>query len=177
VIRKYEILPPTDAQKELCAKFAKDSVYSNFSYYAQNRNQDDLIKVRNDIYIGKCAEYSVYNAFSFIDISEPDTNIYNSYEKSYDCDLYAENLEIHVKAHRPTKFPVSWLFQPNEKVVYQPNKNELLALCDLERPAGGGALYLMTAEYAVDLYKDPLSPKLAGKKKCIYLKDIINDKK
>lgn len=176
MIRRYNISPPTDIQKDVCARFAKESVDTSAGYYSSHRNQHDVSKVIRDIYIGKCAEFSVYNFFNtsgVYEVSEPDVNIYDTYSKSFDCDIYMEDKHVHVKSYYPSSIEVSWVFDPKDSLISNPSKLDVLALCDLNTD-GSGVLYLMKGLLAIPFYRDPMLARLKGKKKCIYLNDIKN---
>lgn len=177
MIKKYHIEPPTESQKELCARFAKESVASSFEHYSKRKNNTNYQKVIRDIYIGKCAEYSVYNLFNtpgVYDVSEPDTNIYNTYQKSFDADLYIEGKHVHVKSyHASSKFAPSWVFDLKDPVIYRTTKNDVLALCDLNTD-GSGVLYMTKALLAVPFFRDPVLDKFKGIKTCIYYNDLSN---
>ena len=176
MIKRYSILAPTDVQKDICAKFAKESVVTSAGYYSSKRNQHNFNKVIKDIYIGKCAEFSVYNLFNMsgiYEVSEPDVNIYDTYNKSFDCDIYMEDKHIHVKSYYPSSIEVSWVFDPKDSLIHSPTRLDVLALCDLNVD-GSGVLYIMKALLAIPFYRDPIIDRLKGKKKCIYLNDVKN---
>lgn len=169
--KKFKIDTATDVQKAQAKKFAQESVGTSYDYYAKERGQSDLNKIVRDIYIGKCAEFSVYNLYANNGCSVPDTDIYDTYGKSFAGDLTIGDVNIHVKSYYPSLWRKSWVFDPSDPLINKPSDKDYLALCDLKED-GSGAVYMVKADKCLHLYKDPIAVRLKGKKKCLYLKDL-----
>lgn len=169
--KKFNIDPPTDDQKTQAKKFAQESVGTSYDYYAKERGQADLNKIVRDIYIGKCTEFSVYNLYAEHGCSVPDTDIYDTYGKSFAGDLTIDSMHIHVKSYYPSLWYTSWVFDPKDPLTTTPSDKDYLALCDLKED-GSGSVYMVKADKCLHLYKDPIAVRLKGKKKCLYLKDL-----
>lgn len=156
------------ADLKKCASFAQKCVLSNLNEY-EKRGQGNVSKVALDIEYGKRAELMVYYYVKAKELpcTYPDFAIYLPNEKSFDADLLQGEYKVHVKSClASSKFPNSWLFQPNDHLVTRPQKNELLALCVLD--GNDGYFYLMNATKAV--YGDPIKRILD--KKVIYEKEL-----
>ena len=61
-MNRISLYPLSINQMDACVDFAVSSVESSKDHYA-SRNQFDLDKIKNDIYLGKVAEYAVYNHY------------------------------------------------------------------------------------------------------------------
>lgn len=167
----YEMQAPTEDQKSLAKTFAQKSVTTSYDYYAETRGQSDMGKIIRDIYIGKCAEFSVYNLYAEHGCSVPDLDIYNTYSKSFNGDLTIGDMDIHVKSYYPSLWYTSWVFDPKDPLTTTPSAKDYLALCELGED-GSGVVYMVKADKCIHLYKDPIAKRLQGKKKCLYLKDL-----
>ena len=168
---RINILPATDDQRRLAKRFAQESVGTSMEFYSKQRNQSDLKKVIRDIYIGKCVEFSVYNVYADQGCSVPDTDIYDTYGKSFDGDLTIDGVSLHVKSYYPSPWKTSWVFDPKDPLTYSPKDSDYLALCKLGKD-GSGDCYIVKADLCMDIYRDPVAKHLKGKKKCLYLKDL-----
>ena len=101
-------------QKDIneCTNFAESI---DTSHYA-SRSQTDPEKRKRDQIVGKLGELCVYNVLKnqFPDITYPDFNIYKAKDKSWDFDLKASGLNLHVKSQdvlQGKKYGISWIFQ------------------------------------------------------------------
>ena len=84
--------------------------------YYSGRNQFDVQKKRLDQKVGKLGELAVYGVLKdkLTNITEPDFNIYEAKDKSWDFDIKADNVNLHVKSQLITQanlFGESWIFQ------------------------------------------------------------------
>lgn len=102
---------------EKCKKFAEESVATSIDKYA-HRNQLNAGKISQDIRNGKIAEQEVYNKIiPFLPgLTEPDYNIYEKNNKSWDPDLKdnSSNIKIAVKSQDITSsqlYGESYVFQ------------------------------------------------------------------
>lgn len=85
------------------------------SYYA-SRSQFNQEKRERDALIGKLGEIATYQSLKdkFPELSSPDFQIYDAKNKSWDFDLKAPNINLHVKTQdlkQGEKYGVSWIFQ------------------------------------------------------------------
>lgn len=108
----------TQAQLNQCREFAENI---NTSYYA-NRKQTDQEKRKLDQIIGKLGEIATHETLKakFPDLTLPDFNIYEAKKKSWDFDMKADGLNLHVKSQSLTqgaKYGVSWIFQAQDKHI------------------------------------------------------------
>jgi len=157
-----------------CYNFANESANSSEKKYKQ-RNQSNLFKIKNDIFLGKVAEYSIYNYYlsKGFQITPPDINIYQAKNKSFDADLTIidKNQNIHVKSHFiKSPFPPSWVFQKTDPLVTTPSPKDIIIMSTINSIGEGDAII----EYAYNLkdkYK-PLLKESLQSKTAIYLKDL-----
>ena len=113
----------SEYEKQLCNIFAIHCVKTNLDEY-QRRNQYET-KIIKDIAQGKAAEIMVHKALK---TSYPDFFIYDQSKKSYEADLYLNEKKIHVKSCKLNGYCPSWVFQPNDPLTIDPDKNDYLAL-------------------------------------------------
>lgn len=164
---KIPLEQPDKYTQDLCSLFAEAVYETNMDAYAK-RNQEDKDKVISDIRYGKIAEMMVHRMLMH-GRRKPkpvDFHVYGISDKSYDCDIWISTSMIHVKSCLDSsKFPNSWLFQPNDPVVTSPTPTDILALVILSKES---YCYIVDARQAC--YKDPVKESL--KKRVLYEKDI-----
>ena len=154
--------------------FANESANSSASKYKQ-RKQSNISKIKNDIFIGKVAEYSVYNYYMSkgFKVTPPDVKIYHAKNKSYDADLKIldKDYQIHVKSHFvKSLFPPSWVFQKIDPLVTNPSPKDVVVLCMINSQGEGEAI-IEKATSLPDKYK-PLLKQSLQSKTAIYFKDL-----
>lgn len=160
-------------QQLYCLSFSEKSVDSSIDQYSK-RSQNNIEKIKDDIYLGKVSEYAIYNHYKSQqkEITVPDITIYDANHKSYDADLILSNqYNIHVKSHYfKSPFPESWVFQKTDPLIKSPTPSDIIALCVINHK-GQGQAYI---DYATTLiqYTKPLIKKSLSSKTAIYLKDI-----
>jgi len=173
-MKKFILPEATEYQKKLCKLFAEYSVITNVNEY-QKRNQYNQEKIKKDIYQGKLSEFMVFNFLLNSNKTPypPDIMVYNKRNKSFDCDLLTtDNVKIHVKScSNKSRYPNSWLFQPQDPLTIVPKENNFifLTVLDAEKPY----TYIHSAKDVIDWYKPPLKKEL--NKKVIYEEDIIKN--
>ena len=132
------------------------------------------LKFKADIYIGKMAEFAVYNFISQQgkSVTFPDIEIYQGGKKSFNADLTVNNeTPIHVKSCMETHgYDNSWLFQPNDKLTTEPAENEVIFLVSISPTKEFNAYILKAIDY-VGHYENPRNEQL--KKKVIYEATLI----
>ncbi len=82
----------------------------------QDSHQTDLAKIRQDHYVSKVGEAAVAIVFQYCgrQVQGPDYGIYHGRQKSWDADLYIDNIPLAVKTQTSTaaaKYGLSWTFQ------------------------------------------------------------------
>jgi hypothetical protein len=173
-MNRISLYPLSINQIDACVDFAISSVESSKDHYA-SRNQFDLDKIKNDIYLGKVAEYAVYNHYyqNFGKISKPDLKIYRGKDKSYDADLKTKKSLVHVKSFfGKSNYDPSWVFQKNDPLVHSPEENDVIILCIIDE-TGKGKGYVGDARVLKEYYK-PLRKASLSSKTAIYLKDLMH---
>ena len=119
-----------------CVKFADKRVKGSKSLYSY-RGEKNLDKIREDIIIGTMGEWAVEAHLKSLgyDCSEPDMKIYNKRRKSFDADLYVDDIEVHVKSQglkSSKRYGNSWLLQKSDKIVTNPKNNQIFAFTCVE---------------------------------------------
>ena len=168
---KIQLNKITEYQYKQCNLFSKYSVITSLSEY-KKRNQFNKDKIINDIYNGKKAEFLVYNFLISKQkkLISPDLNIYGKYDKSYDADLYLENVNIHVKSHKVNgNFPVSWVFQKKDPLLLEVKNSDYLALVVMNEDIN--YMYLKNIKDVV--FNEPVKESLRKTKSCIYESDFL----
>ena len=170
-MKKFKLQKPDSYTLKRCEIFAEFSVQSSVDEYAR-RNQNDVDKIKLDIYRGKVAEFMVYNYLvgRGKNITKPDLEIYDKHHKSFDSDLTSEGVNIHVKSHFVNpKFPVSWVFQKKDKITRDAGDDYLCLVVMNE--SWDDWFYLEKAKL-LD-FREPKKQSLKATKVCIYEKDLL----
>lgn len=148
--------------------FAKACIDTNEDEYSR-RNQSNKNKIVSDIYNGKLAEIMVFRLFKKRKQSPKpiDFLIYSSKEKSFEADMLTNKHNVHIKSCKDdTKFPNSWLFQPWDDLVVNPNEFDVIVLVVLK--STNSYCYIIPAMNAK--YEKPILSHL--NKKVIYEKKL-----
>lgn len=158
------------------------------SYYAK-RSQFDNEKRKQDQIVGKLGEVAVYNYLKdkHPTLKSVDFNIYEKNKKSWDFDLKADNVCLHVKSQnivQSKRYGVSWIFQKGngvnrhyDKEIFDritPNQYVSFVLVDLEKyEAEIKAIVNLDFLHKKDLFKLPVLEKLRiANKVAVYYNDI-----
>jgi hypothetical protein len=158
------------------------------SYYA-NRSQFDNEKRKQDQIVGKLGEVATYNVLKakYPTLSPVDFTIYSKKEKSWDFDLKADGICVHVKSQnfiQSKKYGESWIFQKGngvnrnyDKEIFDrltPNQYVSFVSVDLEnKKATIKAIVELDFLHKKDLFKLPVLEKLrVANKMAIYFKDM-----
>lgn len=177
--KTISLLGISEDQLQGCYSFAEASYSSSLDKYSR-RNQSNCNKIKNDIYLGKVAEYAMYNYYVSrgFKVSVPDVQVYDAKSKSFDADLtlYSDmEYKIHVKSHFiGSVFPTSWVFQKEDPLVIHPKEYDIIALCNIDS-IGQGNCVIDRALNMRELYR-PLMKKSLTSKTSIYLEDLCNIK-
>ena len=108
------------------------------------------------------------------DISSPDLNIYNSRNKSFDCDLKSTKYNFHIKTQTKETaklFEESWLFQKNDPLVIKPNDNDFFIGTQYDE--NESEVKILLSKKVKDLKYDSPKLKKLFNKACVYLKNNI----
>lgn len=158
-----------------CKLFADRWLKKNPSLYS-GRNQSIIKKIKKDIVQGKVAEWMVYNKKKdegYI-VTEPDMNIYENYQKSYDADLLIGEYNIHIKSYISNeRYPTSWQFTINDQLITKPNDNDFLVLISFDSNYNNAYGYKLKASSKKVNYRNPMKKSLIDYKRTIYESDII----
>jgi hypothetical protein len=171
-LKKLKLIAPDTYQEKLSDIFSKEVFYTNLDKYKQ-RNQSDVKKVISDIYIGKMSEFAVWNYLQRDgkDATFPDIMIYPANKKSYDADITAGDVKIHVKSCVAMGvYPISWVFQPNDPVTINPSNKDFLALVSIEDDNSFNAYFVKAADM-LQIYEKPKKEGLD--KKVIYESTLL----
>jgi hypothetical protein len=119
-----------------CERFAVKRVTGSSDLYAY-RGEPRKEKLVNDILVGALGEWAVeaHLASMGYECTEPDMKIYKTRGKSFDADLYVDDIEIHVKSQGMVsvkRYGNSWLLQRNDKIVSEPKENQLFAFTNVD---------------------------------------------
>ena len=175
----------TAEEVELCKTFSEQV---DTSFYAK-RNQFSEEKRIKDSFIGKMGEIVVYKYFKEkgIELSYPDTKIYNKKDKSWAPDLSNSEYNVHVKTQdleSGKRYGVSWMFQAGssfghkDKEIHNPSDKDYLALVSLDFNSKSGeikAVFPVKDAHQDKLFKEPKLDKLKGNKVAIYFDDLKAD--
>ena len=162
------------------ARFA-DAVVNTVNY--SDSNQSNKIKIRDDHFISKLGEEAVRKAFEQYGsrVQGPDYTIYEGKQKSWDDDLYINDIGLAVKTQRCSaaqRFGLSWTFQKSnirtDPILQKPEAwvcfvayNDLseVPVCTVFPPFQIKEL----------LFKSPKLAHLANKKVAVYASDFLPD--
>jgi hypothetical protein len=163
----------------ICEAFADAVLRSNEDEYAK-RKQFNVQKIKNDIVIGKLAEWGVYMIYlqrGRLLRSCPDMSLYSKEQKSFDPDLNWGLFNLHIKAQTAEsalRYGDSWIFQSKDPLFGFSNEYDIVVGCrvsidNFER----GALVEIKLEKSFKniVFGETKLSKFSGNKKAIYLKD------
>jgi hypothetical protein len=172
LLKKVKLIAPNNYQEVLADLFSKE-VYSTNKEQYDKRNQTNRSKVESDIYIGKMAEFAVWNFL--IEQSKsatfPDIGVYPKELKSFDADITSGDVKIHVKSCMDVwEYPNSWVFQPNDSLCTSPSDKEFIAfvICSPDKKFEA---YFVLASKVIELYRPPRKEGLD--KKVIYEENLM----
>lgn len=151
----------------------------NTSLYAR-RNQWDADKRKLDSKIGKLGELAVYEALkpTISDLSYPDFAIYTAKQKSWDYDLKAKDINLHVKCQnivQGQRYGESWIFELTDKHIFKEyTDNDYVAFVTVDLAKGEGyikSILKVSELHKNQLFKKPKLDKLVSKA-AVYYTDI-----
>ena len=171
-MNKFYLEQITEYQYKQCELFAEYSVSTSVNQY-KKRMQFNIDKIKKDIFYGKTAEFMVYNYLikAGKNPTTPDLNIYIGKNKSYDADIALGDNNLHVKSHLiNNNFPVSWLFQKNDPLIINKNKNDFLVLVVINNDDDRNFMYVLNINDVS--FKEPIKESLRQSKLCLYESDL-----
>ena len=165
----------SDEEVSKCKKFAHDVVGTNIDKYRE-RNQTDVDKIIDDIFVGKLAEYASFKLLTSRgkNVQEPDTQIYSVRKKSFSADLTDGINQYHVKCMKKStaeRFGLSWSFQIEDKLVTRPTDNDVLILCEIDG-INVDIKTIIKAQKVTYLYVKPVLKKLWHIKRVLMWSDV-----
>jgi hypothetical protein len=166
-----------DDEINKCKKFADDVVHTNVDKYRE-RNQFNVDKIIDDIFVGKLAEYASYKFLlsKGKQVQEPDVQVYSARRKSFSADLMDGTIHYHVKCMKKSaaeRFGLSWSFQIEDKLVTRPSEVDVMILCEID----GTEVDIKTiikASKVARLYTKPVLRKLWDVKRVLMWEDVYN---
>lgn len=161
-----------------CVDFARQCTVTNIEEYYR-RNQNSIEKVENDIVVGKCGEFALYNFLKVeknIDVDYPDLNIYDYKNKSHDYDIISGYGNFSVKTQRKVdidKYGKSILFQKNyiNAIKNKVDKNHYLAYCIFYDSGLVQIERIIPFKDILNMLEKPKLKKLRENKYAIYFKE------
>ena len=177
--------PPLDTEYYLgsdiftiCEAFADKVIDSNKDEYAR-RKQSNLNKIRNDVLIGKLAEWGVY--FIYLKrgryLNTPDMRIYPKEYKSFDPDLSWGMYNLHIKAQTQEsciRYGDSWIFQAKDPLFEFSNEYDIIIGCrvSIDSSSKNASIeILLEKQFQKLTFGDTKLSKFSGNKRAVYLKD------
>ena len=162
----------------MCEAFADRVIETNKDEYAR-RKQANLAKIKNDILVGKLAEWGVY--FIYLKrgryLNTPDMQIYPKEHKSFDPDLRWGLYNLHIKAQTfesSLRYGDSWIFQAKDPLFEFSNGYDIVVGCrvgidDFER--GAFVQIMLEKQFKQIKFGETKLSKFNDNKKAIYLED------
>ena len=159
-LKKLNLIAPSSYQESLCEMFATQSAINQQAFYAK-KGQSDVSKLSEWAYLGKLAEFAVFNTLISFDkyksVSPPDIIIYERKRKSHAADIVSDGKQIHVKSCMVKNGrDISWLFSTEDKIVVKPTEEDIVALVIISLPKTFEA-YFIPAIDLVGKYEKPFN--------------------
>ncbi len=176
-IFKTPIAVSISSQQIAQAKRFAQQVIPTVNY--RDSNQTNRAKIQNDHFVSKLGEEAVAQVFREHDwqIKGPDYSIYEGKNKSWEEDLYVDDIGLAVKTQKQssaTRYGLSWTFQSSPKrrdpILDAPLAWVCFVLCDEQNNYN----CLVYPPYQIHelVFKDPKLARLKGKKKVLYAEDL-----
>lgn len=170
---------------DLCNKFAEDCYPTHKNHYAK-RNQFNKDKIIEQISLGKLCEFATYQVLSdkYPDLSLPDTAVYTGSKKSFDFDMKANNLNLHIKGQLQSSaklYGQSWIFQwagdgkghCDKEIFYPTIKNQYVSFVLMDKKVADiCAIVSLDFLHEHNLFKLPKLDYLQKTKRAVYWDDL-----
>lgn len=173
--KKVNLIEPSLYQEKICDLFGKEIMEKRGRIYSA-KGQGDTKKLEQYAYLGKMAEYAVFNTLlasgKYKFIAPPDIAIYERSERRHDPDLMADGKRIHVKCCNATEWiGTSWLFSTEDPIVERPTEDDIVAFVAYRPNQKKFECYFVKAIDLKGMYKNPVYSKTIAR--AIYESDII----
>lgn len=174
--RSYQL--QSDIYK-ICEHFAERVLITNKDEYSK-RKQFNLSKIKNDILLGKLAEWGVYFIYlseGRININIPDMSIYSAQHKSFDADLHWGLYNLHIKSQSfesSNRYGDSWIFQAKDPLFEFSNEYDIVIGCRVftdEINETARVEILLAKQFKTLVFGETKLSKFSGNKRALYLKD------
>lgn len=176
----YIVIKTDNLTTDKCLDFAEDCYKSNKDEY-KRRGQCDKWAIIQQIFIGKIAEYGVYNYLcdkSMFQMLSPDLVIYDKGNKSYDADLFFNGFNIHVKSQdeRQVKtYGRSYLLQKNDPITIAPKLSDIACFTSVIPDIHNVLVHgFITCNRLIKWLGTPKKEALRATKHAIYLSEDMN---
>ena len=173
-----------DQYVPICMEYAKNQINDGIVLEQyKKRHQHNPERIKWNYFVGKIGEFAVYEYLTNLgyECTPPDLTITS--DKSYAADLICEGRYIHVKTcedaprYRYTRIERSWVFQKNDRLIYNPHPDDFIALCILYE--NNSSFYvnvwkIIRASFFIKnrLYKPLKVKRLNATKTAIYFDDV-----
>lgn len=161
----------------MCQHFADRVIDTNLHCYSKRR-QLNADKIRQDIFIGKVAEWGVFFIYlkrGRTNVQPPDMKVYLAEDKSFDSDLRWGLFHLHVKSQTwesAGRYGDSWIFQSRDPLFEYSDEHDIIIGCSVHIENEGAVVDIKLEKPFKDLiFGDTKLSKFAGNKKAVYLKD------
>lgn len=164
------------AQIAIAKQFAQD-VIATVNY--RDSNQTNRAKIQNDHFISKIGEEAVATIFRQHgwQVKGPDYAIYEGKNKSWEEDLYVDDLGLAVKTQKQSsaaRYGLSWTFQNSARrrdpILAMPQAWVCFVVCNERK--GYNCLVYPPHQIQELVFKDPKLAYLKGKKRVVYETDL-----
>lgn len=175
----YDSILKIEIPKELVDKAKRFAVAVVETTNYSDSNQFSKQKITDDHFISKVGEEAVKIVFSkYTNVKGPDYGIYDVKSKSWDEDLYIDDLGLAVKTQKRTaalRYGLSWTFQAGsfrrDKILNNPEA--WVCFVEYDDVNAGNFCYVYPAFQIKELkFRDPFLAKLKGHKLVVYATDL-----
>jgi hypothetical protein len=167
-----------------CQAYAEDE-FSSVKTSRKERGQRDASRIKHQCAVGKMGEILACEYLRFFghECTEPDFEVYASFDKSWESDLFVGKQKIACKTQDDAsarKYGQSWVFQRGGNGHYHtdPVMKDEESLCMFVMLDVKNCLCEVHGPYAmsdlIPLFKDPTLDALRFSKACLYWEDIRN---
>lgn len=162
---------------DLAMQFAQQ-VVPTVNY--RDSNQSNLLKIQDDHFISKIGEEAVRKVFLHLEkaVRGPDYTIYSGRAKSWEEDLFIDEIGLAVKTQKRTsadRYGLSWTFQNSGKrkdpVLKSPDSWVSFVLCN-DSDGSYDCVVFPPFQIRELVFKKPKLRHLWGKKEVVYYEDL-----
>ena len=176
MLKKLNLIAPTNYQSRMCDLFAAEMGKKEASFY-RAKSEGNSDKLALWAWGGKMAEIAVYNTLvaskRYKKISQPELLMHEVWMKSHDADIVADGKNIHVKSFiKYAQLDPTWLFSLTDNVAKNPTDDDILALVIYDKDKNFEA-YFIPAKNVIEMYKQPMSDKM--KALALYEIDLLKN--